>query len=34
MRGYEVVTRIVQSDPRDVEYRKSRIRQVLGRKAV
>ena len=29
IRGYEVVTRTVQSDPRDMEYRKNRIRQVL-----
>lgn len=32
IRGYEVVTRTAKSDPRDVEYRKSRIRQVLERR--
>lgn len=30
IRGYEVVTRTAKSDPRDVEYRKSRIRRVLS----
>jgi hypothetical protein len=29
IRGYEVITRTAKSDPRDVGYRKSRIRQVL-----
>ena len=29
MRGYEVLTKVVQGDPRDVEYRKNRIRQIL-----
>ncbi|MBN4066218.1 hypothetical protein JYT43_00150 [Ahrensia sp. AH-315-G08] len=32
IRGYEVITKITKSDPRDVEYRKSRIRQVLDGK--
>ena len=32
IRGYEVITRTAKSDPRDVEYRKSRIKQVLERK--
>lgn len=29
IRGYEVIVKTSQSDPRDVEYRKSRIKQVL-----
>ena len=32
IRGYEVVTQIVKSDPLDVEYRKNRIKHVLERK--
>lgn len=32
IRGYEVIVRTQKSDPRDVEYRKSRIRQVLDGK--
>ncbi len=32
IRGYEVVTRLATSDPRDVEYRRNRIRQVLGKR--
>jgi len=32
IRGYEVVTKTVPSDPRDVAYRKSRIKQVLAGK--